>query len=194
MKRLGENLQDPHIILKEWVALFTQNLFVWAHYKVSDKAIAEDLVQETFLAAYQSFGNFRSESGPKTWLFSILNNKIADHLRKKIKEPFISEGKAGLEIYFDGSGEWNTDASPQEWLAAEEQELLDNTDFRNTMQRCMERLPNKWGAAIQLKYLEEKDGQAICQDLEISPSNFWQILHRAKLQLRKCLETNWFKN
>jgi RNA polymerase sigma-70 factor (ECF subfamily) len=193
MKRLGENMEEAHVILKEWVALFTQNLFVWAHYKVSDKAVAEDLVQETFLAAYQSFGSFRSESGPKTWLFSILNHKIADHLRKKIKEPFIGEGKAGLEIYFDALEEWNAAASPQEW-AAEEQELLDNMDFRTTMQQCMERLPDKWGAAIQLKYLEEKDGHAICQDLEITPSNFWQILHRAKLQLRKCLEVHWFKN
>jgi len=193
MKRFGENIEEAHVVIKEWVGLFTQNLYVWAHYKVSDKAMAEDLVQETFLAAYQSFGSFRSESGPKTWLFSILNHKIADHLRKKIKEPFIGEGKAGLETYFNGTEEWNADASPREW-GVEEQELLDNTYFRITMQQCMERLPDKWGAAIQLKYLEEKDGQAICQDLEITPSNFWQILHRAKLQLRKCLEIHWFKN
>jgi RNA polymerase sigma-70 factor (TIGR02943 family) len=189
VKNIGENPQD---IIKEWVQLFTHSLYAWACYKVSDKTTAEDLVQETFLSAYQSLGNFRSESSPKTWLFSILNHKIVDHLRKKMKDPMRNEGSIGLENYFDRWEAWNKEARPQEWTATE-QELLDNPEFRNALQQCMQRLPGKWGAAVQLKYLEEKEGTAICQDLEISPSNFWQILHRAKLQLRKCLELHWFK-
>ena len=57
----------------------------------------------------------------------------------------------------------------------------------------MGELPTSWFAAINLKYLEEKKGEIICQELQITPTNFWQILHRAKLQLRKCLEVHWFK-
>jgi DNA-directed RNA polymerase specialized sigma24 family protein len=61
------------------------------------------------------------------------------------------------------------------------------------LQLCMENLPALWFSAVQLKYLEGKKGELICQELQIAPTNFWQILHRAKLQLRKCLENNWFK-
>ena len=57
----------------------------------------------------------------------------------------------------------------------------------------MDQLPSHWNAAMKLKYLEDKKGELICQELEITPSNFWQVLHRAKLQLRKCLELHWFK-
>lgn len=184
--------EDANEVMKSWVTLFTHSMYEWAYYKVSDKATAEDLVQETFLSAFQSMDRFKQESRPKTWLFSILNHKIIDHLRKKVKNPLMDEGSGGLDRYFDHHGEWDASARPQEWMNAEGH-LLDHSDFRATLDECMQRLPGSWSAALQLKYLSEKDGKEICQDLQISPSNFWQILHRAKLQLRKCLEVHWFK-
>jgi len=71
---------------------------------------------------------------------------------------------------------------------------LDNVEFKSVMENCMKKLPDTWFSAIHLKYLEEKDGKVICQELGITPSNFWQILHRAKVQLRACIEKNWFKS
>jgi RNA polymerase sigma-70 factor (ECF subfamily) len=56
----------------------------------------------------------------------------------------------------------------------------------------MNKLSPAWSSVMQLKYLEQKDGKEICQDLGITSSNFWQILCRAKLQVRACIEKNWF--
>ncbi len=160
--------------------------------------MAEDLVQETFLAAVQSYEKFKGDSKAKTWLFSILNNKIIDHYRRAYKNPTVSEqqqsdaGSVSLfETMFDSDGRWLKTNSPQEWTG-EPEHVLDDVRFNVTLQHCMEVLPANWNAAIRLKYLEEKKAELVCQELEISTTNYWQILHRAKLQLRKCLDENWF--
>lgn len=74
----------------------------------------------------------------------------------------------------------------------EDTPLLDKPEFRQTLQDCMYKLPSKWRSIIELKHLEEKEGKDICQHLGLSSTNYWQILHRTKLQLRSCLELNWF--
>jgi len=48
-------------------------------------------------------------------------------------------------------------------------------------------------ACIRLKFLDEKKGEQICQELGLSTTNYWQLIHRAKLQLRDCLEKYWFR-
>ena len=64
----------------------------WARHKVKDTAAAEDLVQDTFLAAAEQIDTFRNDSSPRTWLFSILNNKIAGYYRTSLKLSNISSG------------------------------------------------------------------------------------------------------
>jgi RNA polymerase sigma-70 factor (ECF subfamily) len=182
-------------VIKEWVQLYADGMYAWAYYKTSNGPLAEDLVQDTFLAALQSFDKFKQESQPKTWLFSILNNKIVDHYRKQFRNPVINTGGEDdtLAFYFDSEGGgWREETRPQEWSTGDTN-LLDDNEFRNVLQHCMKLLPGNWFTALTLKYLEQKDGKAICKDLGITPSNFWQILHRAKLQLRACLEQQWFK-
>lgn len=184
-------------LLPTWVEEFSDELYSWAVYKTSNKLIAEDLVQDTFLAAIKSFDTFQEDSSPKTWLFSILNYKIIDFYRKK-KNDALSNGSAvesrGRFInYFDSEESWKKEHKPQDW-EIEENQLLDDQDFRLTLQSCMQKLPSKWLSVMELKYIEGKEGKNICQEVNMSPANYWQILHRAKLQLRGCLENNWFKN
>ena len=97
-----------------------------------------------------------------------------------------------FDTLFDDDGQWKKGQQPSEWQY-ETENILDDAEFNKVMQHCMGKLPANWFFAIQLKYLEEKKGTLICQELQIAPTNFWQILHRAKLQLRKCLEIHWFK-
>ena len=189
-----ENIMDtsiPTTTIKCWVEMYSDNMFSWALHKTSSKEAAEDLVQETFLAALQSFDKFKGDSKPKTWLFSILNNKINDHYRSSFRKPLIADNTF-IDKLFDENDQWEAQERPQQW-ADETGHLLDNSDFQKTLGNCMQKLPENWFSAIQLKYLEEKNSELICQELEITTTNFWQILHRAKLQLRKCLEVNWFK-
>ncbi len=193
------DISNPATTVKCWVDLYSDKMYSWTFYKTNSKEIAEDLVQDTFLVAIQSLSKFEGKSDPKTWLFGILNNKIAEHWRKVYRNPTFSEsqtntnhGESFFNSFFNSNGEWEKEERPGEWKNADTH-LLDDAAFIKILQACMNKLPTNWNAALQLKFLEEKKGDIICQELGIAPTNFWQILHRAKLQLRKCLENHWFK-
>ncbi len=183
--------------IKSWVDLYSDKLFSWAFYKTGNKELAEDMVQDSFLAAFKSFDKFEGKSNPQTWLFSILKNKIAGHYRKVFKNVELnvsqlsSENSDWLHQFFDQDGSWNIEQRPVAWQ--QDDNLLQDVDFLNTLKNCTDKLPVNWNAALQLKYIESKKTALICQELSITDTNYWQILHRAKLQLRKCLELNWFK-
>jgi RNA polymerase sigma-70 factor (ECF subfamily) len=180
------NTDPSSITVKSWVEAYSDKMYSWALYKTNNKETTEDLVQETFMIAFQSFDKYKGNSSPKTWLLGILNHKIADHFRKIYRNPIVNEsdrnpeaGKDFLETFFDADGSWIKEQRPRLW--PEDSHLLDNAEFAKTLQACMSELPSNWFAAINLKYLEEKKAEIICQELEITPTNFWQILHRAKL-------------
>jgi RNA polymerase sigma-70 factor (ECF subfamily) len=175
-------------LLEDWVKWYGDSLFRRALFLTSNKEVAEDIVQETFLAAAKSMEGFSGKSAPKTWLFGILHHKTADYFRQKFRNP-----AAGSVDFFTADGRWNADMAPaSDWPDGTE-DLPDNADFQKVLQQCLDNLPEVWRGAFLLKFLENKKGQAICQELGISQTNFWQILHRAKLQLRHCIEVHWFK-
>ncbi len=184
---------ETTINLSLWVETYTSDLYSWAFHKVSDSELAKDLVQDTFLVAAEKAGSFKGESSPKTWLFSILNHKIVDHYRKKVHQPTALDNQS-FTNFFEVDGDWQENRKPKEWRDEDEKHVLDDDDFQEVLRRCMEALPEKWSFAVKLKYLTEKNGDEICQELDITPSNFWQIVHRAKLQLRDCVEKNWHNN
>ena len=193
------DITNPPVTIKCWVDIFSDKMYSWAYHKTGNKEVAEDLVQEAFFAAVKGFSGFEAKSNPKTWLFAILNNKIVDHYRKEAKNPVVNEAShqsSGddnfLESLFDTNGSWQKGQAPSDWGDISGH-LLDDKDFLGILKLCMGRLPSNWNAAVRLKYLEEKKAEIICQELGIAQTNYWQILHRAKLQLRKCLETGWFK-
>ena len=179
--------------LADWVEEYTSDLFSWAKHKVSNSELAADLVQDTFLAAAEKMDGFKGDSTPKTWLFSILNHKIIDYYRKKVNQQIPQESES-LSRFFEPEGDWQESRKPKNWYDEEEEHLLDNYDFMAVLKKCLDALPEKWNLCVKLKYLSEKSGEEICQELEISTSNYWQIIHRAKLQLRECVDDNWFKN
>jgi RNA polymerase sigma-70 factor (TIGR02943 family) len=187
--------ENPKTLLENWVNQFSDELYCWAFYKTSSKETAEDLVQETFLSAFHKIDTFQGKSQPKTWLFSILNNKVIDYYRKSAKttkQTFNLTENSGFELsegMFNSYGCWKSNDVKAMW--DQEEELLDNPEFNLLMQECMDDLPQKWKLAVTSKYLSDKDTTEICQELQITPSNYWQIVHRSKLLLRKCLEMKW---
>ncbi|MBN2807669.1 MAG: sigma-70 family RNA polymerase sigma factor [Prolixibacteraceae bacterium] len=174
-----------------WVESHTEDLYKWALHKVSNSELAKDFVQDTFLSAAEKIDTFKGDSSPKTWLFSILNHKIIDHYRKKVHQTVAFEDQL-FSNYFEHDGGWQEQQKPTDWHVDDESHLLDNYDFQQVLKKCLDALPEKWSTSVKLKYLMEKNGEEICQELGISPSNFWQIVHRAKLQLRECIENNWY--
>ncbi len=195
MQEKHKDFGDPSAAIKHWAGQFESSMLAWAYQKTNDHEMAADIVQETFMAAFQAYDSFKGRSNPKTWLFSILKNKITDYYRKKYRMEAVSGPAAAehvLENTFDADQGWKTDKQPRHWEESSQEELLDNEQFRKVLAFCMKRLPQLWHTAVQLKYLDERNGPAICEDLGITQSNFWQILHRAKLQLRECITNEWF--
>lgn len=192
----GQQALNP----KNWVERYADDLYGYAITKCSSSDLAEDFVQDTFLSALNAIDNFKGNSSERTWLFSILKNKIADHYRKASTRYEVSdsaiyggdEGQSFLDLFFDKSGEWSKQAKPKQW-SVEEGNVLDDKEFQKAMQNCVGKLPANWHTAITLKYLEEKESDDICKELNVTASNYWVIMHRAKLMLRACLEKTWFK-
>ena len=177
-------------ILSRWVDEYTADLYSWAVFKISDRETAKDLVQDTFLVAAEKMDSFKGDSSPRTWLFSILNHKIIDTYRKKDKQP-VTTGSHILSELFDKDGSWKKEKRPQHWHE-DEKHLLHNEDFLAVLAACLDALPDTWNTCVKLKYLSGKKGEEICQAVGLTASNYWQIIHRAKLQLRECIEDNWF--
>lgn len=192
-----EDLSSRNNIVSQWVHEFTTDLTQWALSRTNNGVISEDLVQDTFIAALKSFDKFENRSHPKTWLISILNHKISDFYKTESKINVInsqgmSEGEANqlIDSYFNTEEHWNKTSFSHEWDSSSEH-LLDNPDFLKVWAICMDDLPFKWKEAITAKYILEKKSEEISQELNISMTNYWQYIHRAKVLLKKCIEVYW---
>lgn len=184
-------------IFTNWVNSYSDKLYSWAFHKTSNKEIAEDIVQETFLSAYKSFDKFEEKSTVYTWLSSILNNKIIDYYKQSSKTfVFVdtTESKQAFsnsEEIFTENEDWKNPNEPL--LNSNDNQLLDNEEFVLTMENCYDKLPSNWKKAVQAKYILNVDSSQICQELSITPSNYWKVIQRSKLLLKQCIEINWFK-
>lgn len=189
------NVRKIDNTIENWFNLYADELFGWAFHKTSSKEMAEDLVQETFLSAVKGLKNFKSNSKPKTWLFAILNNKIIDFYRKRAKSSAIEGSRIEQKFikqtdsFFDSNQNWIISRNEVAW--EEKVHLLDNSEFNKTLDQCVDNLPDNWQLAVVSKYLSDKTTDQICQELDVTVSNYWQIVHRAKLMLKKCIDHNW---
>ena len=192
---------EPTINPSNWVALYSDYLFNYAISRIQSKETALDLVQETFLAALKSKDNFRGESSEKTWLTSILKRKIIDLYRKKSSQKEDNDTyeklqATGFESPFqegnEGNGHWHPESRPGDWHA-DDGFSIESEEFQKILGECLSKLPDKWAACFSLKVIEEEITEIVCKELNITPSNLWVILHRARLQLRECMEKQWFK-
>jgi RNA polymerase sigma-70 factor (ECF subfamily) len=177
---------------EKWVDLYGDYLYRYALFRVNDSAAAEDLVQETFLAALGSVNNFQHRSSVKTWLTGILKHKIIDHFRKKSKEKRLDDTEPNfndLENFFDQSGHWKIKVS--KWNV-DPQKLYDQKEFAEVFRTCLSELPGRQKSAFVLREIVGENTKDICKILDVSTTNCWVLLHRARMYLRRCLETNWF--
>lgn len=180
---------------KEWVSNYGDYLFSIALMKTNNKEVAEDLVQETFFSAIKAAGSFKGESSEKTWLVKILQNKIIDYYRKKdiLKDAseYIHQTQTSFdEHFFDASNHWKEEAEPASWKNADSE--IHQAEFHKILELCMKKLPSKLLPVFISKFIEDETAEKICKDYGITPSNYWVIIHRAKLLMRGCLEKNWF--
>ena len=186
---------DPTV----WVDEHGDYLFRYALMRLRDDTLAEDLVQETLLAAIQSMKSYGGKSTEKTWLTSILKHKIIDYYRKYSRETPLDETVLDLSEFdklFERTDEWNNHwnpkLAPSDWNMSPEA-VFEQHEFFNVLQNCMSKLPEKVAGVFALREMDGLESNEICEILAISASNFWVIMHRARMSLRRCVELNWFK-
>ena len=187
-------ISDP----ERWVELYGDYLFKYAFMRLRDSTKAEDAVQETFLAALKGGKTFAGRSAEKSWLVGILKNKICDYYRKASRETSFTD----LEFYSDEESDrfipdglfkdgWIHELGPLEW-SSDPGASLDSQEFWKTFHDCSSKLPKNVAAAFNLREVDGVESKEICSMLNISENNLWVMLHRARMALRRCLETNWF--
>jgi RNA polymerase sigma-70 factor (TIGR02943 family) len=182
----------------EWVDAHGDYLYGYALARLRDPALAEDIVQETLLAALQSRHAFEGRSAERTWLTGILKHKLVDHFRRASRQAYEAapEGEEfEHDELFRGEGEWkdhfDPSRAPVEWRTGPA-ELLEQGEFWEVFGRCLSPLPARVGSAFTLREMEGLSSEEICEVLGVTVNNLWVMLHRARMHLRRCLELNWF--
>jgi len=187
-KEQGSRAIDPEL----WVDRYGDYLFAFTLSRLVDRTTAEDLVQETFVSALHTVKNFKGHSSEKTWLTSILKHKILDHFRKKQREKSphdLGVPQDNVQQFFDEKGHWKE--GPSKW-DTNPKKLLEQKEFLRILHTCLEELSSRVAKTFVLREIEGLNTDEICKVLNISATNCWVILYRARMLLRRCLELNWF--
>ena len=165
-----------------------------AQLQLRDPDLAEDVVQETLVAALSASDAFSGRSSVKTWLTGILKHKIVDAIRQKQRQPIIMasfEEETDLDDFdplFKDNGGW--EAKPADW--GDPENALSRTEFMEILELCLEKLPPNTARVFMMREVMELESDEICKELTITANNLWVILYRARMALRQCLEQNWF--
>ena len=165
-----------------------------ATLQLRDHDAAEDVVQDTIVAALAGRDGFSGRSTLRTWLTGILKHKIVDAIRRRQREPvFESSLPEELDLddfegLFQDSGAW--DAPPAGW--GDPEAALDRRQFFDNKEFCLDRLPPNAGRVFMMREVMELESDEICKELRITANNLWVILYRARMSLRECLQQHWF--
>ncbi|MFV0540065.1 MAG: sigma-70 family RNA polymerase sigma factor [Aestuariibaculum sp.] len=175
---------------EKWIDLHADYLFNYTFSRVKDRDIAQDLVQETFLAGLKSMKNFKGEASERTWLTSILKRKIIDYYRKANSNKGRAEVLMSQNKQNKSDGDWIEKNVPDIFTKTAE-DNIENTELRHAIHDCLNKLPQKQATVFKMKTIEGLETQTICNELNITASNLWVIIHRARAAMANCLKKNW---
>ena len=195
---------DPHDIAAQkpdpgrWLQEYGDTLFRYALRQLHNSAHAEDMVQETLLAAFQGRASYSGRASEKTWLTGILKHKIIDFIRKQVRESTVDDintlsdatAESGMDNLFDARGQWIH--PPQDWGRPDK--VLHNNQFIEAFEHCMGHLKPAHAQIFSLKELVGQSIDEICKELDITATNCSVMLYRARMGLRRCLELHWAGN
>jgi RNA polymerase sigma-70 factor (ECF subfamily) len=181
-----------------WVDEHGDAMYRYALAKVQDPQAAQDLVQEAFLAALRVYDRFERRCSERTWLIGILKHKVADHFRSVSRRRTVNladDGSGDLDALFHAEGgwvgHWKAEAAPQPW-SMDPAHTFEREEFWLVLQQCLAELPPRLARVFWMREVEGATSDEICASMEITATNLWVMLHRARTQLRQRLEHAWF--
>jgi RNA polymerase sigma-70 factor (ECF subfamily) len=189
---INSQIENP----ESWVDQYGDFLYHFTLSRIKDPSIAEDLVQETFLAALKARKNFQGRSTARTWLIAILKHKIVDHIRKQVREHTSDKLESMLntaandpvDSSFNDEGDWRI--RPSKW-AIDPMKLYEQKEFMDILYQCLGELPERQAEAFMMREIDGLSTEEICKVLNITATNSWVMLYRARMWLRRCLENSW---
>ena len=173
-----------------------QYLYLYAKVRLRDADLAEDVVQETMVAALEALPTFQEKSSLRTWVVAIMRNKMADALRAGNRLVRVNGGAdeevgdEDVESLFDRRGMWHGDTRPRTWEQPEA--ALEQQQFWSVFENCLCDMPHRTAEVFALREVLGESIDAICKNLEVTPTNCSVMLYRARMRLRTCLDKNWF--
>lgn len=170
-------------------------LMRFALLQLRDHAMAEDIVQDALIAVLEKPASFAGQSSLRTYVTAIMKYKIIDALRagKRMQQIAPQEDQTEHDVVdalFSANGHAHT--MPQSW--GDPAATLQQQDFFRVLEICLEKLPAQTARIFMMREWLELETEEICKELDISATNAWVILYRARVRLRECLDLNWFGN
>jgi RNA polymerase sigma-70 factor (ECF subfamily) len=160
---------------------------------VKDRAAAEEIVQDTWVAALDALDGFEGRAALRTWLFRILSNKARTRFAREGRSvPFsaLADPAGGDPAVdpdqFDPGGRWKDPPAP--WSEDDPERLAQGAETRAAIQAAIADLPEAQRAVITLRDVEGLDAEEICNLLDLTVSNQRVLLHRARSKVRRALE------
>ncbi len=165
-----------------------------ARLQLRHESVAEDVVQDALIAALEGIDGFAGNSAVRTWLVGILKHKIVDQIRRRSREAAMvveaADGADGdFDSLFDATGHFVE--SPREWGNPER--TLEQKRFYEVLEICLNGLSPNLGRIFLMREILGLETDEICKDLNITSTNCWVMLYRARMGLRACLEQRWFQ-
>jgi RNA polymerase sigma-70 factor (ECF subfamily) len=153
---------------------------------VSSTAVAEEVVQDTWLAVLRGIDGFAGRSSFKTWLLRILVNRARSTGVREHRSVAVADAGAVVDqSRFDASGAWSS--PPQHWIEDSESRILAQ-GLSDHIQAALHELPERQREVVMLRDVDGLSGQEVCAALDITEANQRVLLHRGRSHLRQSLE------
>jgi RNA polymerase sigma-70 factor, ECF subfamily len=155
---------------------------------VSSTAVAEEVVQDTWLGVLHGLDGFAGRSTFKTWLMRILVNRARSTGAREHRSVAVGDaGPAVDRARFDASGAWMS--PPQHWIEDSDDRMLAEA-LTDRIQTSLGELPARQREVVMLRDVDGMSGQEVCEVLDISEANQRVLLHRGRSRLRQALEAD----
>jgi RNA polymerase sigma-70 factor, ECF subfamily len=156
---------------------------------VPSAAVAEEVVQDTWLGVLRGIGGFEGRSSVQTWLFRILVNRARTAGARERRSVAIGDPVPAVDrSRFDATGHWA--APPERWVE-EAENRVDAAKLADRLRSAVGELPARQREVVLLRDVEGLSSEEVCGVLEISEGNQRVLLHRARSRLRQVLETEF---
>ncbi len=175
---------------KHWIReirVILVNLHIEFFNNLGQLALSQEQPGQARLAFERGVQYLRNQPDPVTYQQQLqaMEKQLARATRVGLDE-LGSDGPTEADFFNPRNGHWADAQLPVSWLNADA--ALEQQELHEILQRCQARLSPQQGAVFAMRFVEELSAEEICQELGLTASNYWVLVHRAKLQLRRCLE------